>query len=122
MSKWEGINMFRVNGTYLKMNEGDYGDVISFKLTSETILTTDTIKFIIEDIKTKNNIIVKECDVIDTSTFETSLSQEDTNKLLIGSYIWGIIQERDGELIDTLTIDNSLVVERGLYNEGTNNN
>lgn len=114
--------MFRVNGTYLKMNEGDYGDVISFKLTSETILATDTIKFIIEDIKTKNNIIVKECDVIDTSTFETSLTQEDTNKLLIGSYIWGIIQERDGELIDTLTIDNSLVVERGLYNEGTSNN
>lgn len=114
--------MFRVNGTYIKMNEGDYGDVISFKLTSETILTTDTIKFIIEDIKTKNNIIVKECDVIDTSTFETSLTQKDTNKLSIGSYIWGIIQERDGELIDTLTIDNSLVVERGLYNEGTSNN
>lgn len=114
--------MFRAVGTYLKMNEGDYGDVISFKLTSETILATDTIKFIIEDIKTKNKIIVKECDVIDTSTFETSLTQEDTNELSIGSYIWGIIQERDGELIDTLTIDNSLVVERGLYNEGTSNN
>lgn len=114
--------MFRAVGTYLKMNEGDYGDVISFKLTSETILTTDTIKFIIEDIKTKNKIIVKECNVIDTSTFETSLTQEDTNKLLIGSYIWGIIQERDGELIDTLTIDNNLVVERGLYNEGTSDN
>lgn len=114
--------MFRAIGTYLKMNEGDYGDVISFKLTSETILATDTIKFIIEDIKTKNKIIVKECDVIDTSTFETSLTQEDTNELSIGSYIWGIIQERDGELIDTLTIDNSLVVERGLYNEGTSDN
>lgn len=114
--------MFRAIGTYIKMNEGDYGDVITFKLTSETILLTDTIKFIIEDIKTKNDIIVKECEVVDTDSFETALTQEDTNKLSIGSYLWGIIQERDGELIDTLTIDNSLVVERGLYNERTSNN
>lgn len=114
--------MFRVNGTYIKMNEGDYGDILTFKLTEGTIFKTDSIKFIIEDYKTKEDIIVKECTYVDDNTFEMSLTREDTNNLHIGNYLWGIIQERDGELVDTLSIDNNLVVERGLKDESNNSN
>lgn len=112
--------MFRVNGTYLKMNEGDYGDILTFKLIEGTIYRTDDIKFVIEDYKTKEDIVTIECTYVDDNSFEMSLTQEDTNKLSIGNYLWGIIQERDGELVDTLSIDNNLVVERGLKDESNN--
>ena len=109
--------MFRAVGTYLKMNEGDYGEIITFNLIEGDILSLDNITFIVENIKTKEKILEKSCHFVDSTSFEVQLTQEDSSKLPKGNYLWGILQERDDELIDTLTIDNKLVVERGLSDE-----
>lgn len=109
--------MFRAIGTYLKMNEGDYGEIITFNLIEGNILSLDNITFVVENIKTKEKILEKDCHFVDSTSFEVQLSKEDSDKLPKGNYLWGILQERDGELIDTLTIDNKLVVERGLSDE-----
>ena len=108
--------MIRVNGKYIKMHEGDYGEIITFKLTNGNILSTDDVTFIVEDMESKDDIISKKVNYIDSTTFEISFTQAETNLLKQGKYLWGILQERDGELIDTLSINNYLVVERGLYN------
>ena len=112
--------MFRVNGTYIKMNEGDYGEILTFQLIGGTILPMDNITFIIETRREHEQVLEKKCEYVDEKSFEVQLSQEDTNELSVGTYIWGILQERDGELIDTMEIDNTFIVERGLKDESNN--
>ena len=109
--------MIRVRGKEIKFNEGDYGEIITFNLSEGNILSNDSITFIIEDLINKDNIMEKQLIIKDSTTFELSFTQAESNSLKIGRYLWGLIWERDGELVDTLSIDNYLVVERGLYYE-----
>lgn len=108
--------MIKIDGKTIKMNEGDYGEIITFNLTSGNILPTDDITFIIENEKNKEQILTKKVDIINQNTFELTFTQNESNQLKINKYLWGILWKRDGELIDTLQINNYLVVERGLNN------
>lgn len=109
--------MIRVRDKEIRFNEGDYGEIITFNLTDGNILPNDSITFIIEDIAEKNNIMEKQVTIKDTTTFELAFTQEESSQLKQGRYMWGLIWERDGELVDTLSIDNYLIIERGLYYE-----
>ena len=89
--------MIKIDGKTIKMNEGDYGEIITFNLTSGNILSTDDITFIIEDIANKEHILTKKVDIINQNTFELSFTQSESNQLTINKYLWGILWERDGE-------------------------
>lgn len=108
--------MLKVNGKQLIMNAGDYGETVEFKLINGTILENDDITLIIENKRTFNNIIEKKLDITGVNEFEFTLTEEETALLDVGTYLWGILWERNGELVDTLEVDNFFTVERGLAN------
>lgn len=106
--------MFKISNKRITMNEGDYGEKIIFNVTSGNILETDTVLFVIENKATKEDIISKEM-TISENKLEVALSQEESLKLKKEeTYLWGILQKRDGMLVDTLEINNSFEVVRGL--------
>lgn len=109
--------MLRVNGKQLIMNQGDYGETITFKLCHGNILENDTVTVIIEDKRTLNNVLEIAADIVDSTTFEITITEQQTDLLPVGTYLWGILWERDGVLVDTLEVNNYLTVERGLANE-----
>lgn len=103
--------MFNVNNYTIKMYEGDFGEVLPFEITEGEILENDTLRFIIQN-KAYTEIINKVMTVIENK-FDFSLTQEESNLLQAGEYLWGLKQYRGYALVDTLTANNKFEVIRG---------
>lgn len=103
--------MFEVKNLNIKMYEGDFGEQLPINIVKGEILKEDILKFIIQD-KRHNDIINKEVEVSNNS-FVFSLTQEETNLLKEGTYLWGLKQYRKDYLQDTLAANNIFEVARG---------
>lgn len=105
--------MFRVDDLSITMYEGDFGEILPITITKGNIQIGDIFKFFIKN-GSFNNIIDKTipCD-INNKELTFSLTQEESNLLQKGIYIWGIKQYRNTILIDTLTANNLFEVVRG---------
>ena len=106
--------MFKFNEAEqsIKMNEGDFGVILTFCF--DDIEGTD-IKFKIYEISDKSSIIektFKSSDIVDNK-IDLELTQEESNKLEKKSYYWGLYQYVENKLKNTLIVNKIFQVEEG---------
>ena len=99
----------------IKMNKGDFGIILTFSFTN--IEGTD-IKFKIYEIEddTKTAIVEKTFVTSDTADnkVELELTSEESSKLDIKDYYWGLYQYVENELKNSLVVDEKFVVKEGV--------
>ena len=109
--------MLKNQGKTIKMDEGDYGLDLTFRITGN-LLSTDTIKFIIKANEYSEEILCKEFSNLSEEdgefVFVLSFSKEETSKLSAGDYKYGIKQYRDGEFLNTVIKSAAFKVEKGV--------
>lgn len=109
--------MLRAIGKTIIMDEGDYGLDIAFKITGD-VLVTDKIEFKIKENKYSKEILIKELLNLSNEDgkfiFILSFTSEESEKLLVGNYIYGIKQYRDNELLNTIIKAEPFMVEKGV--------
>lgn len=103
--------MYKIREKDITMYEGDFGERLPISIIEGDILPGDILKFIIKDHK-NNKIVEKQLSVVNNK-FEFFLTEQETKLLPEGKYMWGLIQYREGLLIDTLTANNTFEVIRG---------
>lgn len=116
--------MLVVNGTKFTMAEGDFGETRNIRISSDDLLTTDTIKLYIKSNQYDNTLIEKEYTNL-TITEEKkiipfSLTEEESSLLSEGNYIWGMTQYRGTTLVSDIPLDGNtkffdyFIVEKGI--------
>ena len=91
------------NGKDLQMNKGDFG--LPLFVNIKNFVETDKVKFAIYNLKEEE--VLKKDLVFDNGKFIYELTEEDTNKLEEKTYMYKVIQYRDGVLQNTIN-ENSL--------------
>lgn len=103
----------------IKIAEGNYGFYERINITSTLLQVGDTLTIVI--INNNERIIEKKyvIEELQNSTYSLDLilTKEDSSKLPVGNYIWGIEQSRTGALQDLLigsSYFGRFIVERGV--------
>ena len=76
----------------IEMVEGDYGEELPLEIETENQITSSD-KFVIEifkDIRSREPIITKNYENIQENTINFKLTQEDSEKLKVGTYFYNI--------------------------------
>ncbi len=109
--------MLRVNGNKIRMDEGDYGLFLPFKISGD-VLATDKIEFRIKDNSYSDLILKKDfTDLVEEDgkfVFKLSFTKEESDKLKEGTYHYGIKQYRDDVLLNTIVEDETFKVDKGV--------
>ena len=109
--------MFIVDETKqrIEMNKGDFGIILTFSFND--IEGTD-VKFKIYEIgdAIKTSIVektFKSSDITDNK-IELELTQEESGKLEVKEYYWGLYQYIEDDLKNSLVVDKKFVVKEGV--------
>lgn len=90
--------MTKIDGEDITINYGDFG--IKTPVTITNTLETDVIKFEIYDVS--NNIIVEKKLPYEDGKWIFELTEDESKKLNIQTYLYSIKQYRDGVLQNTI--------------------
>lgn len=90
---WELINK---NGNDVSMIEGEYGLALPITLKDTAVSPSDTVKIEIKSGKNGETILTKEYTGITDSKVYLVLSEEDSAKLPVGSYVYNLDWYLDG--------------------------
>ena len=99
--------MTKTNGRDITIDYGDFG--IKTPITITNVLETDIVKFEIYDVS--NNVIVKKDLPYEDGKWIFELTEDDSKKLNIQTYLYSIKQYRDGVLQNTINKDSLFKVE-----------
>lgn len=109
--------MFKVNEENLRieMNKGDFGIILTFSFTD---LEGTDVKFKIYETEddTKTPIIEKtfaSSDIVDNK-IDIELTQEESGRLDVKEYYWGLYQYIEDDLKNSLVVDKRFVVKVGV--------
>ena len=88
--------MWIVAGTTLQMAEEDFGVVLPVKINGATLGNQDSIKFVFKTGVNGETLLEKEFHGIVNNTVSLVLTQGDSEKLPIGSYVYRMDWYQDG--------------------------
>ena len=99
------------NNNNLTMAEEDFGVGLKFEFQLEATLTArDTIQFVIKRNKNADPIITKDYNVFENNTVSFVLTEEDSEKLPIGTYVYRVDWFQEGSFMDNLILCSTLRV------------
>ena len=105
--------MFKVDDyKKISMNEGDFGIILPISFSD--FLDGDRITVIIKDRKDENKRLLNKDFMVTDGKIDFVLTEEETDDIKQGSYLYDIRQHRKGELRNTIAIDNIFEVEEGI--------
>ena len=82
--------MWAVNGTELKMCEGDWGLSLPITVTGPTFSASDEVKLTIKTAVNGDTLITKTFSNIDHNTVSFVLTEEESALLPVGSYVYSL--------------------------------
>ena len=88
--------MWVVNGQDLKMTEGDFGLKLPVTISGATFSNNDEVKLIIKDEKNGNTVITKTFDNITENTVDLEITEAETARLTVGSFVYSLDWYQDG--------------------------
>ena len=104
--------MFKVdNYNKITMNEGDFGIILPISFTD--FLDGDRITVIIKDRNNEDKQLLNKDFMVTNKKINFEMTEEETDSIKQGSYLYDIKQYRKGELRNTIAIDNIFEVEEG---------
>jgi hypothetical protein len=93
----------------MSMSEGDYGLALPITITGAEIFATDKIDFFIK--KGEEVIVKKTFTNIENNTFDFVLSKENSDKLPVGTYTFGIDWFREDIFMNNIKKNETFIVE-----------
>lgn len=106
------------NTKTITMDYGDYGLNLPITITKGDVSQTDVIKFTIA--KTEYSDPIHETEYNDIQiidgkpTFNISFTQEESEKLKEGTYVYGLKQYRNGQFLNTIVNQAQFIVDKGV--------
>lgn len=91
-----------VTGQSLTMVEGDYGLQVPITFTGGTITASDEMRFLLNDSIDGTNIITKTFNNIQDNKIYLELTEVESAKLSVGSYVYGIDWYQAGAFMDNV--------------------
>lgn len=88
--------MWRVADLMITMTEGDYGLKLPVTLNGVTMSANDEIRLTIKDRINGNELVTLNYSDIQDDTFNIELTEADTNKLPVGSFVYSVEWYQDG--------------------------
>ena len=86
--------MWGSQGNSIFMTEGDYGIALPITISGITLSASDNIAFAIKNVG--ETVLQKEFSNIQDNTINIELTEEETAKLPIGSYVYSLDWYQDG--------------------------
>lgn len=91
-----------ITGQNLTMAEGDFGLQVPITFEGGTITANDEIRFILNDTVDGNNILTKSYTNIQNNKIFFEITEEETAKLPVGSYVYGLDWYQNGAFMDNV--------------------
>ena len=94
--------MWRVNGTTLRMSEGDYGIALPVTVSGVTLGSADSLLYTFKDGKNKNVLLTKDFGSIVSNTINLSLTEAESAIFTPGEYVYSLDWYQDGSFMCNL--------------------
>lgn len=105
--------MFKVDDNKrITMNEGDFGLILPIRFGD--FLDGDIITVIVKDRNDESKKLLNKDFIVIDGKINFILTQEETDKIKKGTYLYDVRQYRAGELRNTIVVDNIFEVEEGV--------
>ena len=88
--------MWLVSGNNLQMAEGDFGILLPITISGTTFAAGDEINFVLKDRMNGNTLIEKVFSNITENTVNLSFTEEESNGLSIGTYVYRLDWYQNG--------------------------
>lgn len=91
--------MWAVNGNDLRMTEGDFGVELPIKVSGTTFALSDEIKFTLKNRMNGDELLTKTFSNIADNTINLELTEEESDKLEVGTYLYSLDWFQDGAFL-----------------------
>lgn len=105
--------MWSVNGQNLTMVEGDWGLSLPLTVSGVDFANNDTVRLTIKDSVNGTTLIEKEYTDISENTVDLNITEEESEKLTVGGYVYSLDWYQDGAFMcNIIPFANLRVVEK----------
>lgn len=102
--------MWRVNGTTIRMSEGDHGIALPVTVTGVTLGSSDSLKYIFKDGKNMNVLLTKNFDTIVSNSVNLELTEAESALFTPGEYVYSLDWYQAGSFMCNLIEVGSFIV------------